>query len=65
MTWNYAATSHGQGEVDGIGGTIKQLVTRAIMSRRAVIKDAKSLVEAVSQQTRIENLFQRMKFNIL
>ena len=54
MTWNYSATSHGKGDVDGIGGTIKQLVTRAIMSRRAVIKDAKSLVEAVSQQTRIQ-----------
>ena len=40
--------------MDGIGGTIKQLVTRAIMSCRAVIKDAKSLVEAVSQQTCIQ-----------
>ena len=42
-----------KGGCDGLGGTIKQLATRAIISRRAVIKDAKSLVEAVSQQTHI------------
>ena len=55
VAWNFSVTSHGKGDVDGIGGTIKQLVTRAIMSRRAVIKDAKSLVEAVSQETRIQS----------
>ena len=54
MTWNYAAISHEKGVVDGIGGTIKRLAARAIISRRAVIKDAKSLVDAVSQQTRIQ-----------
>ena len=54
MTWNYSSTSHGKGAVDGIGGTIKQLATRAIISRRAVTKDAKSLEEAVSQQTSIQ-----------
>ena len=42
-----------KGGCDGLGGTIKKLATRATISRTAVIKDAKSLVEAVSQQTHI------------
>ena len=53
MTWNYPSTSHGKRAVDGLGGTIKQLVERVIISGRVVIKDAKSLVETVSQQTHI------------
>ncbi|CAF0766506.1 unnamed protein product [Rotaria sordida] len=32
LTWNYFATSHGKGVVDGVGGTIKRLVYRAILS---------------------------------
>ena len=52
VTYNHSATSHGKGVVDGLGGTIKRLATRAIISCRAVSKDAKSPVEAVSQQTK-------------
>ena len=29
LTWNFFATSHGKGAVDGIGGTVKQNVWRA------------------------------------
>ncbi|CAF2572879.1 unnamed protein product [Rotaria sp. Silwood2] len=32
LTWNYFATSYGKGVVDGLGGTIKRLVYRAILS---------------------------------
>ncbi|CAF4753334.1 unnamed protein product, partial [Rotaria sp. Silwood2] len=32
LTWNYFATSHGKGVVDGLGGTIKRLAYRAILS---------------------------------
>ena len=29
--WNYSATSHGKGAVDGVGGTIKRVVTRKVI----------------------------------
>ena len=44
-TWNYSATSNGKGALDSLGGTIN------ISYCRAVIKDVKLLVKAVSQQT--------------
>ena len=34
MTWNYSTASHGKGAVDGFGGTIKRLATRAIISHQ-------------------------------
>ena len=46
VQWNYFATSHGKGVVDGIGGTIKRLVWNAVQSRRASpVTDAKSFHE--------------------
>ena len=38
----------------GLGGTIKRLAMGAIISHRAAFKNVKSLVETVSQQTRIQ-----------
>ncbi|CAM4821700.1 unnamed protein product [Rotaria magnacalcarata] len=32
LSWHYFATSHGKGVVDAVGGTLKRLVHRAIMS---------------------------------
>ena len=40
-TWNYSATSHGKGPVDGLGGTIKRMATRKINCQKAIIKDSK------------------------
>ena len=37
ITWNFFATSHGKGVVDGIGGTIKRAVWRHIRSERSHI----------------------------
>lgn len=34
LTWNFFATSHGKGAVDGVGGAIKRLVHRQIMGRK-------------------------------
>ena len=35
ITWNFFATSHGKGPVDGIGGMDKRVVSREVMSGRA------------------------------
>ena len=43
IEWNYFATSHGKGVVDGIGGTVKRLVWNAVMTRKvAAVQDALS-----------------------
>ena len=51
--WNYSATSHGKGAVDGLGGTIKRMATNEVKNRKAIMKDAQTLVEAVSDKTKI------------
>ena len=53
LTWNFSATSHGKGAVDGIGGTVKRLATSAVVTRQAIIKDANSLIQAVNHKTKI------------
>lgn len=50
VQWNYFATSHGKGVVDGIGGTIKRLVWNASQSRRvSPVTDAKSFHEVATK----------------
>jgi hypothetical protein len=38
LSWEYFATSHGKGAVDGIGGEIKRLARMLVMSRQATIR---------------------------
>ncbi len=45
IDWNNSATRHGKGAVDGLGGTINHMATRAVISCRAIIKDEQTLVE--------------------
>ena len=45
--WNYSATSHGKGAVDGVGGIIKWVVTR-----KAIVKDTVSMFNAFSKKTK-------------
>ena len=55
---NYSATSCGKGAVDGVGGTIKHLATRAIIirkaiiTRKAILNNADSLLKAVQDKTK-------------
>lgn len=50
IQWNYFATSHGKGVVDGVGGTIKRLVWKALAARKAaVVVDAKSFYNVAKQ----------------
>lgn len=54
IEWNYSATSHGKGAVDGLGGTIKRMASRAVISRKAIIKGAETLTEALASKTSIK-----------
>ena len=49
IRWNYFATSHGKDPVDGIGGIIKRYVTQRIMTRKALVQDVKSFLEAANE----------------
>ena len=56
MQWNYFATSHGKGVVDGIGGTVKRIVWNAVVSRKATVVDAQSFVELDSSISKSANI---------
>ena len=43
--WNYFETSHGKGPVDGVGGTVKSVVYRKVMSKQVVIQSPKHFAE--------------------
>ena len=49
MKWHYFATSHGKGAVDGIGGSVKRVVWKAVSTRKIVVNDAKSFAKAASE----------------
>ena len=50
IQWNFLATSHGKGVVDGVGGTIKRLVWKALIARKAaVVVDAKTFYLVAKQ----------------
>ena len=49
IQWNFFATSHGKGVVDGIGATVKRLVWNAVMTRTApAVQDAQSFYNVAS-----------------
>ena len=47
LIWNYFATSHGKGVVDGIGGTAKRVVNRLVLSRKVEVTDAATFAKAL------------------
>ena len=46
IRWNYFASSHGKGPVDGVGAIIKRFVTQKIMTRKSIVTDVKTFLEA-------------------
>lgn len=48
ISWNFFATAHGKGAVDGIGGSVKRTVWREVKSRRQnQVKSAKQFIEVL------------------
>ena len=54
IKWNYFATSHGKGPVDGIGGSTKRFVWQNVSSRKNMVKDAASFVAAASKMPKVQ-----------
>lgn len=51
IIWNYFATSHGKGCVDGIGATTKMIVRKYIKARKCLVNSASDFVEAFNLTT--------------
>lgn len=49
--WNYFATSHGKGCIDGIGATTKMIVKKHIRSRDCVVNNSTDFVKAFNMTT--------------
>ena len=47
IDWNLCAASHGKGTVDGIGGTIKRLAGRRVVTGKSIITDSVSFFTKV------------------
>lgn len=44
--WNYFATAHGKGAVDGLGAVAKKKVRGLVLSRKVIVNNAKDFVTA-------------------
>jgi hypothetical protein len=51
IRWEFFATSHGKGAVDGIGGEVKRIVWDNVRSRRADVKTVEDFVKCCQQHT--------------
>ena len=49
LEWHFSATSHGKGAVDGIGGTVKRTVLRAVNSRQCIVSGAESFLSVAKK----------------
>lgn len=49
ISWNFFASSHGKGSVDGIGGSVKRMVWQKVISRACRVNNAAEFQAAVSE----------------
>ena len=54
ICWNFFATSHGKGPVDGIGGVVKRMATQRVIQRKVNITNAASLYDAINGESNVK-----------
>lgn len=54
MRWNYFATSHGKGPVDGTGGAVKRQVRTHVLSRKSQVFNAENFVEVARKVSSVK-----------
>ena len=47
LSWNFSATSHGKGSIDGVGATLKRQAMEKVQIRKCVINNASEFFNAV------------------
>jgi len=55
--WHYNEAHHGKGPMDGIGGTLKNLVHRKVMSGAVVINTPKEFADYANSVCKVDSLF--------
>lgn len=59
IIWNYFATSHGKGCIDGIGATVKHIVRKHIKARDCMVNSASDFIAAFNRtesQIKVEEM---------
>ena len=54
ICWNFFATSHGKGPVDGIGGVVKRMATQKVIQRKVNITNAASFYDAINGESNVK-----------
>jgi len=55
--WNFFATSHGKGAVDGVGGKLKRVAWEMVKSRKLLINDSEEFFNALNGKTNINLIY--------
>ncbi len=74
--WNFFATSHGKGCVDGIGAVVKNRVKRLVKSRKAIVNCSKDFVDTFNLEDSVisvvdmseeesTQIFKNLKLNLV
>lgn len=56
--WNYFATSHSKGCVDGLGAVVKYKVKRQVITRKAIVNCASDFVAAFNMEKSLINVIE-------
>ena len=56
VSWHFLATSHGKGTVDAIGGVVKNVVNRRVISQNLIISNAKEFCSLAIQHINNEKI---------
>lgn len=54
ITWNYFATSHGKGPVDGIGGSVKRQVRNEVIKKDETVLNAFQFVKVCQKVSKVK-----------
>ena len=50
IIWNFSATSHGKGRVDGVGATLKQIAADKVCRHESIINSLQDFYNSVMQK---------------
>ena len=54
ICWNFFATSHGKGPVDGIGGVVQRMARQKVIQRKVYITNAASFYDASNSESNVK-----------
>ena len=57
LQWHYSEAHHGKGPMDGIGGTIKRMVFRKVLSKQVVINSPKQFADFADTLSKVNCLY--------